>query len=67
MIGTALVAAGGLTQVLSSRGSWGMVDAAVPAASMWPHWLAVVGLVLTLVSAWRVDADRPLPEEDDSE
>jgi len=67
VIGTALVAAGGLTQVLSSRGSWGMVDAAVPAASMWPHWLAVVGLVLTLVSAWRVDADRPLPEEDDSE
>ena len=57
-LGVGLVAVGGLTQVVTSHESWGRVDAAVPAASLWPHWVAVVGLVVCLVSALR---PRPAP------
>lgn len=63
-VGAALVAMAGLTQVLSTSGSWGLVDAAAPAASMWPHWIAAVGLATTVVSALSVvSASNNGPEE----
>lgn len=56
-LGAALVAFGGVWQVLSSRAQWGTVNPSVPAASMWPHWLAVVGLVIAVSAAlWSDDS-----------
>ena len=64
--GAGLVAAGGLIQVWASHGSWGRVDAGVPATTLWPHWVAVVGLVLVLGATLRqgpVAPVVPIPPE----
>jgi arabinofuranan 3-O-arabinosyltransferase len=49
-VGAGLVGLAGALQVMTSRGSWGTVDAGVPSATMWPHWVAIVGVVVALVS-----------------
>jgi arabinofuranan 3-O-arabinosyltransferase len=54
--GAGLVAFAGLIQVMSASDSWGSVDATVPSATMWPHWLAVVGLVVALSAGLATDS-----------
>ena len=49
--GASLLAIAGAVQVVSSSESWGGVDSTVPSASMWPHWLAIGGLVVALFAA----------------
>lgn len=50
LIGAGLVVLGGVVQTLATREAWGTVNVTVPSASMWPHWLAVVGIVVALTS-----------------
>lgn len=62
-VGAFLVFVAAVVQVVVTRSTWGEVSADAVRVSLWPHWIAAVGLVLALSGALR----RPVPRPADAE
>jgi arabinofuranan 3-O-arabinosyltransferase len=62
-LGAFLVLVASIVQVVVTRSTWGEVSADAVRASMWPHYVAAVGLVIALAGALR----RPIPRDPEAE